>query len=41
MDNLLQGMPQSVQDGAALLGLSSWHIYPDMVVVGETTKEIC
>jgi len=38
MNNLITGIPQGVQSGALLLGLSAWHIYPDMVVHG--TKEI-
>jgi hypothetical protein len=40
MENLLKGMPQMVQGGAVLLGLSAWHIYPDMVVLkNESTVE--
>ncbi|KAF5969581.1 hypothetical protein FBULB1_10155 [Fusarium bulbicola] len=35
IDSLVKGLPQSVQDGAVLLGLSSWHLYPDMVVLGK------
>jgi hypothetical protein len=34
MDCLVQGRAQKVQDGAALLGMSSWHLYPDMAVLG-------
>ncbi|KAK4442838.1 hypothetical protein QBC34DRAFT_223278 [Podospora aff. communis PSN243] len=34
MESLISGTPQAVEDGAAILGLSSWHIYPNMVVVG-------
>ncbi|KAL1603892.1 hypothetical protein SLS60_005484 [Paraconiothyrium brasiliense] len=34
VDNLVSGKPQSVQTGAPLLGLSSWHLYPDMIVFG-------
>lgn len=34
MNNLINGIPQQVQDGAALLGISSWHLCPDMVVLG-------
>lgn len=40
LDSLVQGMPQLVQDGAVLLGLSAWHIYPDINVLGATQKEI-
>ncbi|KAK0614704.1 hypothetical protein B0T14DRAFT_540049 [Immersiella caudata] len=34
MESLISGIPQAVEDGAAILGLSSWHIYPNIVVVG-------
>lgn len=34
MNNLVQGIPQQVSDGAALLGISSWHMYPNLVVLG-------
>ena len=34
VDNLLQGVPRKIQDGAALLAISAWHLYPDMVVYG-------
>ncbi|KAE9374640.1 hypothetical protein N431DRAFT_277613, partial [Stipitochalara longipes BDJ] len=40
MENLVKGVPQQVQDGAALLGMSSWHLYPDMVVLGGVTTEV-
>ena len=34
LELLLQGMPQRVQEGEVLLGLSSWHLYPDMCALG-------
>ncbi|OCL05909.1 hypothetical protein AOQ84DRAFT_224383 [Glonium stellatum] len=34
MEKLISGMPQAAQDGASLLGLSAWHLYPDMAVLG-------
>lgn len=34
MDCLISGINHSVQNGAALLGLSSWHLYPDLIVLG-------
>jgi hypothetical protein len=40
MESLLKGMPQQVQDGAALLGISSWHMYPDILLFGDTTVEV-
>lgn len=40
MDRLISGMPHRVQNGAILLGLSAWHIYPDMVILGETEKRV-
>ncbi|KAI0856354.1 hypothetical protein F4860DRAFT_506763 [Xylaria cubensis] len=40
MERLLSGMPQEVQDGSTLLGLITWHLYPDIVVFGSQTVEI-
>ena len=40
MESLILGMPQRVHDGAVLLGLSSWHLYPDIVVLGETVASV-
>ena len=39
MDKLVGGMGHSVQDGSVLLGLSSWHLYPDMIILGKVTAE--
>ncbi len=38
LQNLILGMPQKISKGALLLGLSSWHIYPDLNVVSPSTK---
>lgn len=40
VENLISGMPQSVQDGAVLLALSSWHLYPDMLILGPKTIKV-
>jgi hypothetical protein len=40
MDSLVRGIPQQVQVGAAVLAISSWHLYPDMVVVGSTATDV-
>ncbi|KAI0538353.1 hypothetical protein GGR58DRAFT_501346 [Xylaria digitata] len=32
MDKLIGGQPLAVKNGAVLLAISAWHIYPDMVV---------
>lgn len=40
MEKLISGMPQAVNEGAALLGLSAWHIYPDIIFFGNKTTEI-
>jgi hypothetical protein len=40
LDKLVKGEPQQITDGGILLGLISWHIYPDLVVLGHTTQEI-
>jgi hypothetical protein len=34
LEQLLSGIPQQVCDGAILLALSSWHIFPDLLVLG-------
>jgi hypothetical protein len=40
IDSLVSGMPQSIQSGAILLGLASWHLYPDMSVQGPRLTEV-
>lgn len=35
MESLLLGKPQRIQSGSLLLGISSWHLYPDMSVHGK------
>ncbi|KAI1737537.1 hypothetical protein F4680DRAFT_428019 [Xylaria scruposa] len=40
VDLLIQGVPQSIQAGSILLGLSSWHIYPDMLVLGTVPTSV-
>ena len=40
LDKLIGGMGYSVQDGSVLLGLSSWHLYPDIIILGKVTKEM-
>ncbi|KEF52077.1 uncharacterized protein A1O9_11703 [Exophiala aquamarina CBS 119918] len=37
MDKLVQGHQYSAQDGAVLVALSAWHLYPDVVVLGPKT----
>lgn len=36
LQDLIDGMPQKITKGALLLGISAWHIYPDLNVVGPT-----
>ena len=40
LDKVIAGASYSVQDGAVLLALSSWHLYPDLVVLRGVTEEI-
>lgn len=40
LENLITGTPQRIQDGAVLLGLSAWHLYPDMSVLGDRNQHI-
>ncbi|KAK4446806.1 hypothetical protein QBC34DRAFT_145493 [Podospora aff. communis PSN243] len=36
MERLITGLPQRVSKGAILLGIASWHLYPDLLVLGES-----
>ncbi|KAK0622349.1 hypothetical protein B0T14DRAFT_563808 [Immersiella caudata] len=40
VDNLVAGVPQSIHEGAALIGISAWHLYPDMVIYQGGPREI-
>jgi len=40
MEGLVMGIPQAVRDGSALLGLSAWHLFPDMAVLGPRTIDL-
>jgi hypothetical protein len=37
VDCLICGMPQQAQTGEIFLGLSAWHLYPDILVLGAST----
>ena len=34
MERLITGQPQRITKGAVLLGLQSWHLFPDLLVLG-------
>ncbi|KAI0534981.1 hypothetical protein GGR58DRAFT_29642 [Xylaria digitata] len=38
MENLCKGVPQRVHNGAVLLAITSWHLYPDVEVFGRETE---
>ncbi|KAL8850111.1 MAG: hypothetical protein Q9221_004928 [Calogaya cf. arnoldii] len=40
MSCLVSGTPQRVQNGAILLGLSAWHLYPDLVLLSSANSEV-
>lgn len=40
VERLLGGEPQSVTDGAILLAISAWHLYPNLLVLGKQTTEV-
>ncbi len=40
VEKLVTGVAQSVREGSALLGLSAWHLYPDMLVLERTTNGV-
>ena len=40
MDQIIGGTAYSTQDGAVLAALASWHLYPDIVVLGNNTVDV-
>jgi hypothetical protein len=40
VDNLVAGEPQSIQDGAVILGLKSWHLFPDIFALSAGQNKI-
>ncbi|CZR54860.1 uncharacterized protein PAC_04744 [Phialocephala subalpina] len=40
MNSLVNGIPQRVQDGVALLAISSWHLYPDMIIFAPSRVDV-
>jgi hypothetical protein len=39
-EKLILGIPQEAQNGAAILGLSAWHLYPDIHVYGNKNIKV-
>ncbi|XDG08355.1 hypothetical protein ABKA04_007970 [Annulohypoxylon sp. FPYF3050] len=40
MENLCKGMPQRVHDGAVLIAITAWHLYPDVSLYGPQSKTL-
>ena len=40
MDQIIGGTAYNIQDGAVLAALASWHLYPDLVVLGTNTVDV-
>ncbi|KAK3393477.1 hypothetical protein B0H63DRAFT_458306 [Podospora didyma] len=40
LERLLNGEPQSVVDGAILLAISAWHLFPTLLVLGNPTTKV-
>ena len=40
VESLVSGSAQGVQSGETLLGLSAWHIYPDICALGQKTTMV-
>lgn len=40
VDKLVAGMAQNIQSSDVLLGLSAWHLYPDMCILGKETTSV-
>ncbi|KAK1148253.1 hypothetical protein N8T08_010062 [Aspergillus melleus] len=41
VEALLSGTPLLITDGTFLLAFSSWYLFPDILVLGQETKNIC
>ena len=39
-ENLIRGTPQKIQDGAILLAISAWHLYPNLYILGKSDPVI-
>ncbi|KAJ2985470.1 hypothetical protein NUW58_g5512 [Xylaria curta] len=40
VESLLNGQPQSVTDGGIILAISSWHVFPNLMVLGPQTTSV-
>ena len=40
LENLLSGMPQKILNRSILLAFSAWHLYPNLIILGDKTKQI-
>jgi len=40
MERLFCGQPQRVARGATLMGVASWHLYPDLLVLGDSVTPV-
>ena len=40
LEHLINGTPQRICDGAILLALTAWHIFPDLLVLGQKTVNV-
>lgn len=40
LDKLVSGNPQRISDGGVLLAMTSWHLYPDLIVLDRKALDI-
>ena len=40
MENFLCGRPQMIADGSIFLAFSAWHLFPDLIVLGNEPIKI-
>ena len=40
LEALLEGRPQTISESSLLLGLSSWHLYPNLLVLSSEVKKV-
>lgn len=40
LEDILNNKPQQISDGAILLAISAWHLYPDLIVLRSKTTKV-
>jgi hypothetical protein len=40
MENMINGQAQAIYNDSALWGLSSWHLFPDIVLLRDSVTDV-